>query len=524
MTRYDDLPRPPGQSRLPCWQTIIIAAVVTACGGHQAQRAPSRPPAILPPSITPHPPATYPLQDPTCGASDSALTSTTIYGWDFGQVRAFNAELRSVTSQASLHSPAVSQTTFGDAYERTCDSGSPGLNCLGADQAEKAWVLSSAPNLLQVCKNGFAYGRTSGEGIALASIFYLQKARETYERLAVKVGAQPPAPIELAVMPQFIDYYPNYLPPKDGVTQTLKLFLTHNLAYFSGQGMIAVFPERAEQAGRQPGFFWESAFVLAHEYGHHIDFTRHGQLLNGHGLYWDGAAHAYLDQEARTSKDGAPPPRAQIAGALAEGFADLLAYYADGATPRSLLGVPDIGINRDVGNPRFKDGSAKILDDSVLGVLLGLYSESSGGQEAPRLKDIHTGGAILAHAIDSAFLALTPNMTYDHAVEPLSADRRYGLALEFMDEVTVDLVAATANGGAPLSAGQYLAPIGRALEKVATHFLTSAALTNTKAAEAIQSAFCQQVERLLPALAEPPFGSQHGCPVIHLTMEEATGS
>src|SRR5262249_55571374 len=144
---------------------------------------------------------------------------------------------------------------------------------------EKSWVQNpgASGGTLRICADGRTYDRLSYEGVALTSLFYLQRARDTYQRLAVAGGAPAPQPIALRVLPAFKDTYDNYN-DANGDNQ-LVTYITHNLAYFPVGQMIAVFPETATVSAKESGFFWESEFVLSHEYGHHLDYTRHGKVL-----------------------------------------------------------------------------------------------------------------------------------------------------------------------------------------------------------------------------------------------------
>ena len=482
---------------------IALLAVALASCGREAARPAQSPPPVVPLVVSPHPPATYGLADPACTfGPDLAVSRGQIYAWDGPTVAAREVPFHDTVSGESLRSVAVERTTRGEVFERDCDSSrAPGHACDGDDGRERPWTQTTGPTPLRLCRDGFSYARSSLEAIAATSLYFLQAARDTYDALAVKDGAQQPAPLTLSIMPRFIDNY-DHQRDEQGREVRLQRFVTHNLAYFQGSGMIAVFPERIDSPQRV-GYFWESAFVLAHEYGHHLDYTRHGTLLREAGLSWDPLRHGYQDLFGDGS---ATSGRAQLVGALAEGFADLLAYYVVGTSNRSMAYVPDIGVNRDVGQASFASGDEKLMTASRLVQLLGADSGYAGS--GLRYGDIHIGGAILAHGIDSAFQVLTRSATPGSASLEGATDApaRYRLALAFMDAAVTELAAVPVDERQPQN---LFAPIGRALAATARGHLDRSGLTEER--RGIEQRYCGTVQRQFPALANPPFAQGGRC-------------
>ena len=496
--------------RLPLWlltATAGVALLTLGCGDPRASHQDERP--VLPLVLSPEEPASYDLADPGCEASAPtlrAVNDVTIHEWDGQGVKEQQVTLAGARSEDSLATPAISGTTYHDVYERTCDLNRPaGHECDNDQGAEKGWTHNSGQSKgpLRICRDGTTYGRLTYEGIALTSAYFVQQAHDKYVSLAVTGGAKTPDRIHLSVIPYFIDYDDNYM--VNGAPKRLAKFVTHNLAYFPGEEMIAVFPERADLQASEAGYFWESQFILGHEYGHHIDFMRHGRLLNSIGLRWDPVAHDYVDDAALAQGEDAASDRAHVAGALAEGFADMMGYYADGGSNRSITGVPGMGDDRDVGSDHFRGGTAKVLTEEHLATLLGRGATTRQDGD-PDYTDIHIVGAIIAHACDKAFTDLTAAGPTGPGGPGDDVAARYRLALSFSDA----LVAGVATLPPTASGDDVLAPIGAALQKAADQYLSGLGLAADRTAQ-VQQAVCADARTILPALKTLPYAKQGSC-------------
>ena len=194
-------------------------------------------------------------------------------------------------------------------------------------------------------------------------------------------------------------------------------------------------------------------------------------------------------------------------GALSEAFADLLAYYSEGATGASLLGLPGIGKNRDIAGASFVNGDDKILTEDRLGVLFGLRDEGEvSGRRAEVLADIHIVGAILSHTADQLFQTLT--RTRFTPGSPEDVNQRYKMVLTWMD--------ALVDGSAQLTSAQsgadVLQPLSLAFERVTDAFFGAFPLTDggSLTEAKVRAELCTEAKELLPSLKAPPFASADG--------------
>ncbi len=481
------------------------AAGLVACGGGETSE---RRDPVIPVVADRRAPATYTLADPSCQQASApvALTHASVRAWNGDQIETHRVTLDGVSSKASLGSAAVSETTYDDVYERACDvDKGEGHYCDDKSGAEQGWVNAHALTPLRICRDDFDYGRTSYEGVALASIHYIQTAQSRYKQLAP--GNTDLPTIKLSVLPEFIDYYDNF-PQRDGTKVRLKTWITHNSAHFQSPPMIAVFPEAAEDARSAKGFFWESQFVLAHEYGHHIDFTRNGMLLSQMGLRWIPFEHRFFDEYAFDIGGAGTSDRAQVHGAVGETFADMTAFYAEGGTGASLRGLPCFGINRDIANANFLNGDKKALTEDRFDLVLGKTQEDDKPCGQPQYRDIHIIGAIVGHALDQAFARLTASTA---TLVPGSADdidQRYRLTIAWMDKY----VKASRALALDQKGSAWLEPIATALEGVADDFLGTFALRDDghETAGVVRKDLCKILKEGFPVMPAPPFALTGG--------------
>lgn len=478
----------------------LVTLLGSACGNDSG----GTPRNIIPVVSSKVAPVEYTLEDPEClqGTESVSLSKTQIQAWDGDQVVSRQVNLTDVATKDSLVSPIVRMTTWKDQFERVCDL-DRGVSeaCLDPeDGSEKEWYLNQKESggFLRVCKDDHAYGRETYEGVALTSLNYIEHANARYMFLAE--AARPLNKIVLSVLPHFIDYYDNYI--EDRQIKRLKTWVTHNLAYFQG-GMIVVFPENVEDKPKSNGFFWESEFVLAHEFGHHIDWERHGSALRAAGLEWNALTHSFDDMHALRVGQNIVSARGQVIGAVSEAYADMLAFYAEGATAKSLVGLRELGVDRNVAGSKFANGDDKVLTEDRLTMLLTGTSESPVDKPYTQ---IHTVGAIFAHALDEAFTTLA---RADARVVPgsdLDLARRYQLTLGWMDALVTELPKAND------PAESALAPLGRALEVAVQNHLTKFPLTGGESPTSaeVKEEVCKQVAASLPAIGRAPFALATG--------------
>ena len=527
------------------FRLLVVALVVTACGQKDPPPPKKRP--ILPIQAVRDAPQEYTVADPTCQSSsdDYTLVSTWVAAWQGASVIQKNVPLRSTVTKRSLVNTAVARTTYGGTEERLCPGSiGPSQPCLDKNAQEPSWDSITPGKELRICKPDSQFGRQTYEGVALTSAFYIQKARDRY--LGITKSTATPSPIVLSVLPQLADYYVTQ--NLEGQNVHIKRYLTHNLAYFPDAETIVVFPESKKRAETAQGFFWESGFVLAHEYGHHIDFERHGAAYRAAGLSYHPLSHVLMESPigpdestpgipAETSSAGSvtgdfmertfrgnelssssrqnlvyESRRSLLGSALAEAFADLLAYYTEGASSESVIGLPDIGVSRNVASRYFGDGQPKILTDEHLKIFFRETKETDPLASVSRFTDVHTVGATLAFAADRMFTRLLRDYSTVSPEDAGEIDRRYRLTLEWMDSVTATLVSL----GPDADRQKVVAAVGEGFEATIKRHLASFPLDDTRSPQSsleMERDLCLTFEAILPGLGALPFSNtRESCP------------
>ena len=472
----------------------ISILVITGCDGNRKGPPESAQTPVQTLVLTDEQPATYELADSACQTLTAplSLTKAMIHTWRGDLVIPRAVSLSQVVSAGSLTSPAILETTFNDHYLRSCYyNRGGGERCPDAKGQESSWSLEEPARPLRICRDDSDYPRLSYERVGLGSLHAIESASSAYRR--ADGGLRPLRPIHLSILPNFVDLYRNV--PKDGVTVTLKTWITHNMAYFPSVEMIAVFPEPASLQASLKGYYWESEFVLAHEFGHHIELSRNATATARLGLAWNPMQHRYL------SVTGDPSATAQVMGSFSEAVADLLAYYAVGGDNTSLSGLPCLGLNRDPGRDHFGNGDFKALTEDRLDTMLGYRMDEASGCSEPRYSDVHIGGAIFAGLLNDAFAALT---AIDPEIEPGSPEdiaQRYKLSLRWQDALGKRSKALTSSA----KPQELLALLPLALEDAVNGYLVGLALNDSQDTSLRQDLCAKMAERV-PVIEQQPFG------------------
>lgn len=436
-------------------QVLIFNLILISCGPKRSEKEP--PSAQLLPLLTSRErPQTYKLHDPGCqnrmelNTASLKLKSTWVRQTTLEGVMERAVDLTETETSQSLRSEAVSETSYGELYQRTCDFRKPkNLRCRDERGLELPFIREQSPGGLKVCQDGFQYPADSFEGVALTSMYGLD-ATYRYHREATQNKDSFIPKVSLLILPTFEEIY-NYFPYQKQITR-FRTYLTHNLAYFPEASEIVVFPESVLNVNLSS--LWESPFVLSHEYGHHIDHTRHGHLYAQAGLKWSPLTHQFMEDSQEKvlgfSNSGAdspasplvPPtmqPRALLTTALSEGFADLVAYYTQGESSASLRGFPDIGTDRDVSHAQFANGLPKVLKRDYLEVFFNQYtSRDRPSSDLSMMAGVHTIGAIIAFGTDQLITELA-NALIQGGSDGDIKSLKYRLLLSWMEAVVSQL-------------------------------------------------------------------------------------
>jgi hypothetical protein len=485
---------------------IFLSAVVFVSGcGKSDSSSGDRP--IEYPVRVPEPPATYSITDSLCQklTEKVELTSGTIPAWQEDQVQMVKVKLSATTTSVSLRNSVVKDTVFGVEYERRCDDAKPnGKQCLDRfDRDLEYKAVEGKGWYLRLCNNAYEYPRKSIETVALASAHYLDLAHQTYLQLK-EPSAEVPPQLLLNVLPLFTDIYDNYY--ENGVQKVRKVYLVDNIAYYGGKNMIIIAPASKFSDETFPGYFWESQFVLGHEYGHHVERQRTGFFKDLLGVDWNPITHSWQDLDVLKFSETGSTEFTQVLGAISEGFADLLAFYAEGGTSYSLSGIPRLGKNRDIRSPTFGNLTEKTLTQSRLNLLTRRSTVSNGDSEK-HFENIHSVGAVLAHGADRIFksVSLARNGITEGSKEDI--EFRYKLLLQWIDDTGEGLSLVKKD-----PAETHLQKISDSFAAVVGASIDSFTLRPETTKTQLQSEVCSILTEVLPALTEPAFSlSGGGC-------------
>jgi hypothetical protein len=195
---------------------------------------------------------------------------------------------------------------------------------------------------------------------------------------------------------------------KTGNDRQESIFMTDNMAFMpdlAGDPAFIVFPKGPHV--RELGIWkninlWESEWVIAHEYGHHI-FMHHTQALknslqsiNVHNI----PTHAPFRSVKNTNAVALVGKNAPF-GAVNEAFADLFGFFSVKQQSAAMNSLDCFRKSRDVSSAQFDTGGSKILTSEVLEIFGGVKPQIQSQQlgcGAPDYSEVHSVGALIAHA------------------------------------------------------------------------------------------------------------------------------
>lgn len=496
---------------------LILALSVSlgSCGDDDNSPSPKTPfVEIVPKGL----PATYNLADSACQGQSTPvqLTSTTLPSWSGLNIISESVALQGIASATSLTSNAAYETTYGRIYERKCtwDQDHPGA-CPdlrnGPQGDEKGWELTDKGKPLRICGPDRTYPRDSYEGVALTSMYFLEQA---HARFATELGNTYTVPkVSLQILPHFISYFDGY--QENGQTKRLAQYLTRNLAYFPIQTgltapMLVVWPEPKAKSEEWVGGLWESGFVLAHEFGHHLELgvinSAAGKSIALETLRWNPLSHSYEDISPDGVATGGTSSASQARKSISEAFADLVGFYTEGNSASGISGMPCFGYNRDVENAYFQEQTPKILTAEVIQELSSGATRSGCDGGKPKFGDAHLVGAIIAHGTNTIF---------SHVIEQTGGDKsnQYRMAIDWIKGLRQEQSKVPA---ASKIAGLF--PLKTGVESAVNAYLARRRTADGGyiAPDRLFRDVCLEFAELFPAMPSPAFALENGsCPGLN---------
>ena len=499
----------PNISKIIHWLPISSLLLAVACGSAE-EPGPKEKLINTQPGI--RIPAQFSLEDPECLERTDNVAIDTIHfdQWQSDDVvPVTETDVGLVSERTTLKSEAISETTYLDTWIKQCD-GAKSLDgsCTPLKGGTRNWVFNAEESKgpLRLCKDDHKYGRRTYERMAVSSALFTNRA---YAMLKKASPSTDIPKVSLSISPLFIN---EYVFDKENEILKQREYLTHNMAYFSAtsnnsRATIAVFPEDAEIDSKIAGYFWESPFTLAHEFGHHVDLSSNKEFYQTLGLVWNAQLHQFEDSDADAkSLSGGSSVNARIHGGAQEAFADLLAVYTNNGNTDNYSQIPCLGPNRDVNKNFFSNNDAKALTEDRFAILIGEMANTNEGCD-PQYNDPHIFGAIIASTANEFFARLTSEQA-----EIVGTDddylQRYKLALIWMkhfkeESLNLSLVKTNADR---------LRPFSRAFEKTTEEWLQGFPLNDSNLEPQLKEDLCKIFSTSMDATPEVPwFGGNSAC-------------
>jgi hypothetical protein len=398
----------PSNLMSPWWLYPVCLLGAFACGPQESHNQ-RKTKEINPITISMNPPAErYFFDDVDCQSEpQSFIDELPVFNTTSSGVTVSFGRFRPQNLASTFATRFVRKAVFGRRFQRDCFSNFGFDRCIDSRGQEALWNLTGVTNAIRICKPRRGhFHRNSIEAATSTAAVFIESSANFLEDLHPRL--ENPAPVELDVFPMFQMRYKVSTSGASGdKPRVLLRYYTDNLAYTPSNATISIFPESQKLQSspedlRRPRL-WESSFVIAHEYGHHVENILVGNAQSSLGLSWDGMHHSHAIDPTFLRNHGNAAVRYFVT-AISEAFADLLAFHINGNNATSLVLIPGLGKERDPANPQFATINAqKSVDSPYIDALKRGETPMSGGV----LISSHTMGAAMAHAIHLIFSELS---------------------------------------------------------------------------------------------------------------------
>jgi hypothetical protein len=309
-----------------------------------------------------------------------------------------------------FESPMIEKITHGRRFWRECPAGDSKGCAMAMNGLEGRWHFEDHQEPMKLCQSGAPPLRHSYEAVASSLVLNIQRAADRVEKVldgGVQLGRV------------VVDLLPTY--ETRAITaqrdRAWVRFITDNLSYTVSSQTITVFPEsqqRMAQSSGQPRL-WESAFVVAHEYAHHVENQLFANLTQKLNIQWNEFEHQFL-VGPKDLREGANAKVAFFVTAMSEAFADLLALYVNDGSAKSISEFRQLGDNRDPKALYYRDGNLeKRLNATLIKSISNQFDQQHDTQSFA--VDAHEVGAVVAHVLHSVWQRLLPTQNSANSSE-----------------------------------------------------------------------------------------------------------
>jgi hypothetical protein len=315
--------------------------------------------------------------------------------------------------RTALHfeSPTIEKITHGRRFWRECPADASKGCATPNNGLAGRWHFEDHQEPMKLCQSSNPPLRHSYEAVASSLVLNIQRAAARVER-ALEGGL----PLGRVV----VDLFPLYETRAISAQRDRAWvrFVTDNLSYTVSSQTISVFPESQQSMAQSSGQprLWESAFVVAHEYAHHVENQLFANLTQKLNLQWNEVQHQFLAGPNDLRED-ANAKVAFFVTAMSEAFADLLAFYVNDGSAKSISEFRQLGENRDPKALYYRDGNLeKRLNATLIKSIFNRFDQQHHRRSIA--VDAHEVGAVVAHVLHSVWQSLQPTLNSAYLSEP----------------------------------------------------------------------------------------------------------
>ena len=187
-----------------------------------------------------------------------------VRNWDGTVVTEQNYPVKGVAGKPLLKGSIIDKTLVSHSSVSTCIKVETGYSC----PDDKVKITKPTP--LPLCRENASYPRNSYEGVAVTSLFHLERAYEYFTKISdAEINLNS---VNLFILPRVERNIMNEYDPGVLVEKVLENNLSYIDDYYQRPSFM-VHPTKIEDdpnADLTKLNLWESSWALSHEFGHHV--------------------------------------------------------------------------------------------------------------------------------------------------------------------------------------------------------------------------------------------------------------